>query len=193
MLATLTGKPLGPEIRYCPRCGEAVEAGIPPGDNLYRYFCRACDTIHYENPRMVVGCLPEHEDSVLLCKRAIAPRRGYWTVPAGFMELEETLAEAAMRETLEEAQAKVKLGDLLAVIDVTHARQVHIFFRAQLTAKEFGAGEETLEVRLFTFNELPWNEIAFPSVKIALEQLIRARDTGENYVHLASAPRISIS
>ena len=186
-------KPVGSEINFCPNCGNSVVAEVPPGDNLPRYVCRSCSTIHYENPRVVVGCIPEHSGSILLCKRSIHPRLGYWTVPAGFMELEETLAEAAMRETWEEARAKVTLGPILAIVDVTHARQVHIFFRAKLPAAEFEAGHETSEVRLFSFAELPWDEISFPSVKIALEHLLKSQADGDNGVHLARAPRIRIS
>ena len=189
----MTRKPLGSEINYCPNCGNSVTSEIPPGDNLPRYVCRNCSTIHYENPRMVVGCIPKHGGSILLCKRSIHPRLGYWTVPAGFMELEETLAEAAIRETWEEAKAKVILGPMLAVVDVTHARQVHIFFRAELPAAEFAAGHETSEARLFGLAELPWDEIAFPSVTIALKQLLKYQADGDNGVHLARAPRIRIS
>ena len=189
----MTRKPLGSEINYCPTSGNSVTAEIPPGDNLPRYVCRNCSTIHYENPRMVVGCIPKHGGSILLCKRSIHPRLGYWTVPAGFMELEETLAEAAIRETWEEAKAKVILGPMLAVVDVTHARQVHIFFRADLPAAEFAAGHETSEARLFGLAELPWDEIAFPSVTIALKQLLKYQADGDNGVHLARAPRIRIS
>ncbi|MEC7803426.1 MAG: NUDIX hydrolase [Pseudomonadota bacterium] len=189
----MTQKPFGSEINYCPKCGNPTTSEIPPGDNRARYVCRKCHTIHYENPRMVVGCIPEHRGSILLCKRSIQPRVGYWTVPAGFMELEETLAEAAIRETWEEAKARVTLGPMLAVVDVTHARQVHIFFRAELPAAKFEAGHETSEARLFSFAELPWGEIAFPSVRIALEQLLKSQTKGDNSVHLTQAPRIRIS
>ena len=191
--STVARKPLGSEINYCPKCGNSVVSEVPLGDNLPRYVCRTCEAIHYENPRMVVGCIPEYRGSILLCKRSIHPRLGYWTVPAGFMELEETLAEAAIRETWEEARAKVTLGSMLAVVDVTHARQVHIFFRAKLPSAKFEAGHETSEAQLFKIADLPWEEIAFPSVRIALEQLLRSQTEGGEGVHLARAPRIRIS
>lgn len=175
-------------MNFCSQCGQPVIVEVPRGDNRPRHVCRACGQVHYENPRVVVGCVPEFEGSILLCRRAIEPRRGYWTVPAGFMELGETLPEAALRETWEEAEAAVELGPLFAVVDVVHARQVHVFFRGTLREARFGAGEETLEARLFTPSELPWPEIAFPSVTIALEQYLREQDT-RGPVHLATAPR----
>jgi ADP-ribose pyrophosphatase YjhB (NUDIX family) len=176
-------------MRFCPQCGQSVSVEVPPGDNRSRCVCRSCGYIHYENPRVVVGCVPGYQGSILLCRRAIEPRRGYWTVPAGFMELGETLSEAALRETWEEAEARVELGSMLAVVDVVHARQVHVFFRGTLREPRFGAGEETLEARLFAPLELPWQEIAFPSVTIALEQYLRDQDPGGGRVHLATAPR----
>lgn len=180
-------------MNFCPACGKAVRPEIPTGDSLLRYVCTHCALIHYENPKVVVGCAPEHGDELLLCKRAIEPRYGYWTVPAGFMELGETLADAARRETREEACADVELGALYAIVDVTHARQVHVFFRATLPAPRFAAGEETLEARLFALDEIPWDELAFPSVRIALEQLLVVRDSADGPVHLASAPRLGQS
>jgi ADP-ribose pyrophosphatase YjhB (NUDIX family) len=176
-------------MKYCSQCGQPVTLEVPTGDNRPRYVCRSCGQIHYENPRVVVGCVPDYEGAILLCRRAIEPRRGYWTVPAGFMELGETLPDAALRETWEEAEAKVELGPLFAVVDVVHARQVHVFFRGTLREPVFGAGEETLETRLFQPAEVPWAEIAFPSVTIALEQYLRDHDRGHGPVHLATAPR----
>jgi ADP-ribose pyrophosphatase YjhB (NUDIX family) len=137
--------------------------------------------------------VPELDGAILLCRRAIEPRKGFWTVPAGFMENGETLAEAAMRETREEAEARVELGTLFAVVDVVHARQVHVFFRGTLTAPTFGAGEETLESRLFQPAELPWDAIAFPSVTIALEQYLREQGGTPGPVHLATAPRFRLT
>lgn len=141
---------------------------------------------------MVVGCIPEHQGAILLCKRAIAPRIGYWTVPAGFMELDETLGEAAVRETLEEAEAIVELGELITVVDVQQAGQVHLFFESKLPVAEFGAGAESLETRLFLPEDLPWNDIAFPSVRIALEHFLSCRKSGKWRLHLAAAPHLNL-
>jgi ADP-ribose pyrophosphatase YjhB (NUDIX family) len=179
-------------MKYCSQCGQPVTVEVPAGDNRPRYVCKACGQIHYENPRVVVGCVPEFEGSILLCRRAIEPRHGFWTVPAGFMELGETLAEAAIRETWEEAEAQVELGALFAIVDVVHARQVHVFFRGALAEAHYGAGEETLEARLFRAEQIPWVDIAFPSVRIALEQYLRDESRGRGPVHLASAPRFRV-
>lgn len=179
-------------MNYCSHCGQPVTLEVPPGDNRPRYVCRSCGNVHYENPKVVVGCVPEHDGRILICKRAIEPRYGYWTVPAGFMELGESLAEAAIRETWEEARARVSLGPLFAVVDVIQARQVHVFFRGELHAGEHGAGEETLETRLVSPAELPWDEIAFPSVRIALERYLQDRASGGGPLHLVTAPRVRI-
>lgn len=179
-------------MNYCSHCGQPVSIEVPEGDNRPRHVCRSCGRIHYENPRVVVGCVPEHAGSILLCRRAIEPRHGFWTVPAGFMELGETLAEAALRETWEEAEARVDLGAMFAVVDVVHARQVHVFFRGRLAEPVFGAGEETLESRLFRPEEIPWAELAFPSVTIALERYLADGGRGDGPVHLAAAPRFRL-
>ncbi len=180
-------------MNFCSRCGQPVTHEVPPGDNRPRYVCRACGQVHYENPRLVVGCVPEFQGMILLCRRAIEPRHGYWTVPAGFMEIGETLGEAAIRETWEEAEATVELGTMFVVVDVVQARQVHVFFRGALRDGRFGAGDETLESRLFTPDAIPWQEIAFPSVTIALEEYLRDPKRGEGPVHLASAPRLRLA
>ncbi len=183
-------------MNFCSQCGQPVFMQVPAGDNRPRHVCGSCGHVHYQNPLVVVGCVPEHQDSILLCRRAIEPRRGFWTVPAGFMELGETLAEAALRETWEEAEARVELGTLFAIVDVVYAGQVHVFFRARLHEPVFGAGVETLESRLFAPADIPWGEIAFPSVTLALEHFLSdSRGTGAHGngpVHLASAPRFRI-
>jgi len=179
-------------MNYCSHCGERVVSRVPDGDNRMRYICEQCGTIHYENPRVVVGCVCDVDGSFLLCRRSINPRAGYWTVPAGFMELGESLGEGAARETLEEACAVVELGPLTTIVDVVHARQVHVFFAAKLATPGFDAGEETLEVRLFAAADLPWDEIAFPSVRIALEQALKIRETGHGAVHITRAPEIPL-
>lgn len=176
-------------MRYCSACGQPVTSAIPDGDNRLRAVCTSCGTVHYQNPKIVAGCVPEHEGQILLCRRAIEPRRGFWTVPAGFMELGETLAEAALRETWEEALARVEIGPLFAVVDVIHAGQVHVFFEGILPRPEFGAGTETIETRLFQPGDIPWSELAFPSIRIALEQYLENRRTGNERVFLTAAPR----
>ncbi|MGI9309440.1 MAG: NUDIX hydrolase [Gammaproteobacteria bacterium] len=183
-------KPLGNEIDFCPACGEAVSTAQPDGDNKLRYVCTACNAIHYENPKIVVGCVPEFKGRILLCKRDIEPRRHFWTVPAGFMELGETLDAGAARETREEACAEIEIGELLAVVDVVHARQVHVFFTASMISDAFAAGEETSDARLFTPADIPWDEIAFPSGTIALKEWLKWQESGEKRVCFTSAPRI---
>ena len=157
-------------MNYCSQCGAPVALRIPPGDHMPRNVCDACGTIHYQNPRLVVGCVPEYEGRILLCRRAIEPRLGYWTVPAGFMENGETLQQAAARESQEEALAHVEIGSLLAVVHVLHAQQVHVFFRATLPAARYAAGAESLEVALLDTSEIPWSDIAFPSTDFTLRR-----------------------
>jgi len=176
-------------MKFCSDCGAAVALRIPEGDHLPRYVCEACGTIHYRNPRLVVGCVPLHAGQILLCRRAIEPRRGYWTVPAGFMENGETLQEAAARETREEALAEVEIGSLLSVVHVLHAEQVHVFFRATLPEAQFGAGVESLEVRLFTPESIPWSDIAFPSTDFTLRRYLEDGASGNNAHHFATIDR----
>jgi ADP-ribose pyrophosphatase YjhB (NUDIX family) len=164
-----------PSMKFCSQCGSAVTQRIPEGDNRLRFVCSQCETIHYQNPNIVAGCLPVWGDQVLLCRRAIEPRRGYWTLPAGFMENGETLEQAACRETDEEACARVSELSLYTLFDLPHISQVHVFFRAQLADLAFSAGEESLEVRLFAQNEIPWAELAFPTVGRTLEYFFADR------------------
>lgn len=155
-------------MKFCSNCGAKVAFKIPAGDSLPRYVCDACNTIHYQNPRMIVGCVPVWEDRVLLCKRAIEPRYGLWTLPAGFMENGETLDVGAARETLEEACARVEIGMLYAVYSIPHVNQVYLLFLAKLADLDFKAGSETLETRLFREDEIPWDQIAFATVRNTL-------------------------
>jgi len=164
-------------MKHCSRCGSLVIEKIPEGDNRHRWVCNQCNTVHYQNPKIVVGCVPEQDGRVLLCRRAIEPRYGYWTVPAGFMELGETMEQGAARETLEEACADVEIGHLFASVDVVEAGQVHMFFTANLLG-DFGAGNESLESALFRQEEIPWSDIAFRSGKFALQKYFE--DAGQN-------------
>jgi ADP-ribose pyrophosphatase YjhB (NUDIX family) len=176
-------------MKFCSHCGQPVALEIPPEDHLPRSVCKACGTIHYENPKLVVGCVPEHQGRILICKRAIEPRRGYWTIPAGFMENGETLQQAAARECQEEALADVEMGSLLAVATVLSARQVHVFFRAHLPTPTFGAGPESLEVKLVQPGEIPWSDIAFPSTEFALRRYLEDRLAGVEPHHFATLER----
>ncbi|APD13437.1 ADP-ribose pyrophosphatase [Pandoraea pulmonicola] len=173
-----------PPIQFCSACGHPVELRIPPGDNRERHVCTHCGTIHYQNPRNVLGTVPVWGDQVLLCKRAIEPRLGYWTLPAGFMEIGETTAQAAARETLEEAGAVVEVGALFSLLNVPHVNQVHIFYLAQMREPQFAAGEESLEVALFSEDEIPWDEIAFATVAKTLRFFFEDRRAGAFGVHL---------
>jgi ADP-ribose pyrophosphatase YjhB (NUDIX family) len=176
-------------MNFCSQCGQPVELRIPPGDHLPRFVCPHCGTIHYENPRIIAGCVPDHEGRVLLCRRAIEPRLGYWTFPAGFMENGETVQQAAARESLEEARAHVQIGSLLAVVHVIEARQVHMFFRATLPRAEFGIAPESLEAGLFAQTDIPWSEIAFPSIEFALRKYFSDRAAGREDHHFTTAER----
>src|SRR5215468_11029864 len=169
-------------MNFCNQCGAPVQLRVPPGDHLPRHVCDACGTIHYQNPRLVVGCVPEYEGKILLCRRGIEPRLGFWTVPAGFMENGETLQQAAARETYEEALARVEIGSLLTVVHVLHAQQVHVFFRAKMTGAEFGPGAESLEATLVRPEDIPWGDIAFPSTIFTLQRYLEDQAAGrENH------------
>ncbi len=171
-------------IKYCQNCGTLVTYRVPDdGDIKERAVCPACDTIHYENPLNVVGTIPYFGDRILLCKRNIEPRRGKWTLPAGFMELGETTAEGALRETDEEAGAKVELEQLFSVMSVPRVGQVHLFFRARLLSDQFSPGHETIEARLFLEQEIPWEELAFRTVKETLERYFLDRRAGRFQTH----------
>ena len=157
-------------MKFCTSCGSAVTLRVPEGDDRERYVCTACDLIHYSNPRIIVGCVPVYQQRVLLCRRAIEPRRNLWTLPAGFMENGETTPEGAARETWEEARARVSNLELYRVFDVPYISQVYMFYRCDLEDGEFGVGPESLESALYTEEEIPWNEIAFPVVRQTLEE-----------------------
>lgn len=156
-------------MKYCSQCGASVSHRIPPGDHLPRYICDTCETIHYQNPRVIAGCLPFHEDKVLLCRRAIEPREGLWTLPAGFLENGETTAQGALRETREEANADADIVELYTLFSLPHISQVYMFYRARLNNLDFSPGVESHETRLFTQDEIPWDQLAFPVVTETLK------------------------
>lgn len=173
-----------PPIKFCKQCGTAVEYRIPDdGDTKVRAVCPSCDTIHYENPLTVVGTVPSWGDRVLLCKRNIEPRFGLWTLPAGFMELNETTTEGAARETVEEAGAQFEMQDLFSLVNVSRVGQVHLFYRAKLTSDQFDPGVETIEARLFLESEIPWEEIAFHTTRVTLECFFADRRKGGFSLH----------
>lgn len=171
-------------IKHCKQCGTVVVYRLPDdGDTKERAVCASCNTVHYENPLNVVGTVPHWGDKVLLCKRNIEPRWGKWTLPAGFMELGETTAAGAARETDEEAGAQFEMQDLLTLINVPRVGQVHLFYRARLLSDSFNPGTETIEARLFAEDEIPWDEIAFRTVKETLERYFSDRRTGHYTIH----------
>lgn len=170
-------------IHYCINCGSGVSLTVPPGDSLPRHVCTACGHIHYENPRLVVGCVVEYEQRILLCRRAIEPRLGFWTLPAGFMENGESTAQAACRETLEEAGAQIVLDAPFAMISIAHINQVHLFYRGRLATPDYSAGEESLEVKLFTPEDIPWSDLSFRSVTFCLEHYLSDRKIGRYSFH----------
>ncbi|QIB51047.1 NUDIX hydrolase [Pseudomonas sp. OIL-1] len=175
-------------MKFCSQCGEAVSERIPAGDNRVRFVCAHCETIHYQNPRIVAGCLVTHEHQVLLCRRAIEPRHGFWTLPAGFMENGETTEQAALRETWEEARARVEAQQLYMLFNLPHINQVYMFFRGQLADMEFAAGEESLEVRLFSESDIPWDQLAFPTISKTLRQYYTDIHTREFPVRMLDIP-----
>lgn len=176
-------------MKFCSECAHPVSLLIPPDDNRPRFVCQQCATIHYQNPKMVIGSIPvwerDGETRVLLCRRAIEPRYGYWTLPAGFMENDETTGEAALRETYEEAGARIELHELFSLLNVPHVHQVHMFYRATLLDLDYQAGTESLEVALFSEAEIPWDDIAFPTVSHTLKSFFadvaRIRSGGGTY------------
>jgi ADP-ribose pyrophosphatase YjhB (NUDIX family) len=176
---------LSRRIEHCQVCGTPVEHKVPEDDNRPRAVCPACGHIHYVNPLNVVGTLPVWGDKVLLCKRNIEPRKGFWTLPAGFMELGETTAEGAARETDEEAGAHFEMQGLYCVLNVVTAGQVHLFYRARLTDDVFSPGPETMEARLFSQEDIPWDDLAFRTVRMALERYFADRIEGQFPVHCA--------
>ena len=170
-------------MKFCPLCGTRLELRVPPGDNLPRHVCQGCGEIHYMNPKLVVGCIAHWEDRILLCRRAIEPQLGRWTLPAGFMENGESTSQAAWRETHEEACARVDIDALFALVNIPHIDQVHLFYRARLRDGVFSAGTESLETALFSEAEVPWDELAFRSVDLCLRAYFADRRKGVFVLH----------
>ncbi len=170
-------------MKYCCYCSAELIYDIPDNDNRHRYICQRCDIIHYQNPKIVAGCIPVWKDRILLCKRAIEPRSGYWTLPAGFMELGESSLEAGIRETLEEANARVEVENLFAVFNLPHVDQVYMMFRSRLLDLEFSPGAESLEVKLFTEDKIPWDELAFRTITETLNCYFADRRSGDFLLH----------
>ena len=172
-------------MNFCSHCGSnELEQSIPPGDNRLRTVCRVCQTVHYENPKIIAGCLPVWEGKLLLCRRAIEPRKGLWNVPAGFMERGESVEEGAIREVWEEAEAVVRNLKLHNIFTFKRFHHVYVQFVGELVDGKFGVGMESTETRLFTEAEIPWSDIAFESSLFALRNYIADRANGNNKVHI---------
>ena len=176
-------------MKFCSQCGAPVILRIPTGDHLPRHVCPSCDTVHYQNPKIVAGCIPEWEGRILLCRRAIEPRYGLWTLPAGFMENSESAVTAAAREALEEANAVVENLSLYGLYSLLHVSQVYLMFRGQLKDGQASVGEESLEVGLFAEEEIPWEQIAFTVVHETLRQYFTERRTGAFQLHVGDIIR----
>ncbi len=170
-------------IQHCRVCGSATHYQVPPDDNRERAVCSVCGEIHYENPLNVVGTVPVWGEQVLLCRRNIEPRHGMWTLPAGFMELGETTADGALRETIEEAGARIEMQTLFSVLNVVRVGQVHLFYRARMLDTHLAPGPESIEARLFREDEVPWDELAFRTVRTTLECFFEDRRRGHFGVH----------
>lgn len=177
------------EMNFCNRCASKLELRVPEGDNRLRHVCASCGAVHYENPVVIVGTIPIWQDQVLLCKRAIEPRRGFWTLPAGFQEIGEPIDEGALRETQEEAHAHAEIERLFAVLSVPEIGQVHLMFLARLIKPEFSPGAESLQVQLFREQEIPWGHIAFRTISRTLRCYFFDRNRGEFGLHVSTLQR----
>jgi ADP-ribose pyrophosphatase YjhB (NUDIX family) len=170
-------------IQHCRVCGDRTEYRVPEGDNRERAICTGCGEIHYENPLNVVGTVPVWGEQVLLCRRNIEPRYGFWTLPAGFLELGESAADGAIRETVEEAGANIELQDLFTLLNVVRVGQIHFYYRARMLDTLLAPGPETIEARLFREDEIPWDELAFRTVRLTLEHYFADRRSGAFPLH----------
>ena len=178
-----------PTINFCSECGNSVEQKIPDGETLLRAVCPNCQTIHYQNPKIVAGCIPEWEGKILLCRRAIEPRLGFWTFPAGFMELGESTEEAAARETREEANARVEIQSLYALFSLPYVSQVYVVYRALLQDLDYGPGEESLEVQLIPIKAIPWDQLAFPVIRETLHRYVEDKQRTHVQTHFGLIPK----
>jgi len=178
-------------MQVCSRCGGPLGLSVPAGDNRERHVCSRCGAIHYQNPKVVAGCLAEWQGRVLLCRRAIEPRRGFWTLPAGFLENGESVQHGARRETLEEANARVEIRQLYTLFSLPHIDQIYMMFRGELLDDGFSAGDESLEVRLFEPGEIPWEEIAFLSIAETLRYYVEDHRRGEFVPRIGTIELIS--
>ena len=176
-------------MKFCSSCGAQVTLKVPADDTRARYVCISCETIHYQNPNVVAGCIAAWDDQVLLCRRAIEPRYGLWTLPAGFMEMGETSTQAALRETLEEANARVEIEDLYVVINLPQVNQVYMMFRGKLLDLDFSPGVESLETALFSEVQIPWDELAFRTIRHSLEFYFEDRRRGSYSLHFGDIIR----
>lgn len=188
-------KTLGLRMKFCPDCAADIRVEIPEGDHLPRYVCSVCATIHYRNPRVIVGAICEYEDQLLLCRRDIEPRRGFWTFPAGFLEIGETTAEGAARETMEESGASVEIEDLCALINVPYIAQVYLTYRARMTNPHHHVTPESSETKLIAPEDIPWDDLAFPTILHSLRFWMADRASGTREFHtidITQRPRVPI-
>ena len=176
-------------MKFCSRCGATVALEILSGDDRARYTCRSCGTIHYQNPRVVVGCIPEWQGKILFCRRAIEPRYGHWTLPAGYLENGETVAEGARRETLEESGATVSGLVPYGLYNICYVNQIYLMFRGRLSDLDFRPGPESLDVRLFNMEEIPWDDLAFPVMEKTLTRYVRDRSRSVFTFHIDDIER----
>jgi ADP-ribose pyrophosphatase YjhB (NUDIX family) len=173
-------------MNFCSNCGDTVTLKIPPGDDRPRYLCGSCGTIHYENPKVVVGCIPEMDGKILLCRRAIEPRSDKWTLPAGYLENGETVAQGARRETYEEAGARVEIIAPYALFNICYVNQVYLMFRARMLDPRIKAGSESSEVHFFSETDIPWDQIAFTVIEETLRKYVKDRPTGLFPFHIGN-------
>lgn len=176
-------------MNYCSHCGNKISFGAVPDEEKSRYYCEKCGTIHYQNPKIIVGSIPQWENKVLLCKRSIKPRYGLWTLPAGFLEMGEKVEDGAIRETREEAHANIEIVRLFSIYNLPNVGQVYLMFLADLVDPDFQAGTESLEVRLFKENEIPWDKMAFSAIKFTLEKYFADRNNANGEVHIGTLKR----